>query len=87
MSPTECALGSKLKQWPSPNKMTVEPNKKIPLPESASELYGQRDHSLSVKLVTVFADVGCHVVSLTDPYSRNLDFLDLRRYFFFKVAL
>jgi hypothetical protein len=28
------------------------------------------------KLVPHFADGGCHVVSVTDPYSRNLGFLD-----------
>jgi hypothetical protein len=33
-----------------------------------------------------FADRGCHVVSVTDPYSRILGFLDRRRYFFFQVA-
>jgi hypothetical protein len=29
---------------------------------------------------------GCRVVSITDPYSRNLGFLDRSRYFFFQVA-
>jgi hypothetical protein len=29
---------------------------------------------------------GCHVVSVTDPYIRNFDFLDRSRYFFFQVA-
>jgi hypothetical protein len=33
-----------------------------------------------------FADTGCHVVSVTDPYGRNLGFLDRSRYFFFQVA-
>jgi hypothetical protein len=33
-----------------------------------------------------FADRGCHVVSLTDPYGRILGFIDLSRYFFFQVA-
>jgi hypothetical protein len=28
-----------------------------------------------------FADKGCHVVSVTDPYGRNLGFLDRSRYF------
>jgi hypothetical protein len=28
----------------------------------------------------------CRVVSATDPYGRNLDFLDRSRYFFFHVA-
>jgi hypothetical protein len=30
---------------------------------------------------------GCHVVSVTNPYGRNLGFLDRSRYFFFQVAL
>jgi hypothetical protein len=36
------------------------------------------------EVVPTFADRGCHVVSVTDPYGRILDFLD--RYFFFEVA-
>jgi hypothetical protein len=31
---------------------------------------------LSAKLVPTFADRGCNVVSVTDPYGRILDFLD-----------
>jgi hypothetical protein len=34
-----------------------------------------------------FADRGCQVVSVTDPYGRNLAFLDRSRYFFFQLAL
>jgi hypothetical protein len=33
-----------------------------------------------------FADRGCHVVSVTNPYGRILGFLDRNRYFFFQVA-
>jgi hypothetical protein len=33
-----------------------------------------------------FADRGCHVVSVTDPYGRILAFLDRSRYFFFQIA-
>jgi hypothetical protein len=33
--------------------------------------------------VPTFADRGCHVVSVTDPYGRILGFLDRSRYFFF----
>jgi hypothetical protein len=29
---------------------------------------------------------GCHVVSAADPYGRNFDFLDRRRYSFFQTA-
>jgi hypothetical protein len=32
----------------------------------------------------LFADRGCHVVSVTDPYDRILDFLDRSRYFSIK---
>jgi hypothetical protein len=34
-----------------------------------------------------FADRGCHVVSVTNPYGRILGFLDRSRYFCFQVAL
>jgi hypothetical protein len=33
-----------------------------------------------------FADRGCHVVSVTDPYGRIIDFLGRSRYFFFQVS-
>jgi hypothetical protein len=32
----------------------------------------------------LFADRGCHVVSVTDPYGRILDFVDRSRYFSIK---
>jgi hypothetical protein len=57
-----------------------------PCPESASELYPPSDLRLSAKLVLTFAARGCHVVSMTDPHGRNLNFLDRSRYFFFKVV-
>jgi hypothetical protein len=60
--------------------------KKIPWPESASELYRPNDRRLSAKLVSTFADRGCHVVSVTDPYGRILGFLDRSRNFFFITA-
>jgi hypothetical protein len=56
-------------------------------PESESELYRPSDRSLLAKLVPTFADRGCHVVSMTDPYGRNLGFLDQSRYSFFQVTL
>jgi hypothetical protein len=34
-----------------------------------------------------FADRGCHVVSVTDPYGRILGFLDRSRYFSIKYLL
>jgi hypothetical protein len=39
-------------------------------------------YSDQVKLVPTFADRGCHIVSMTDPYGRNLGFLDRSRHFF-----
>jgi hypothetical protein len=63
---------------------TIKTNKKkTPWPESASELYRLRDRRLSAKLVPTFADRGCHIVSVTDPYGRILGFLDRSRYSFF----
>jgi hypothetical protein len=44
------------------------------------------ERPLSAKWLPTFADKGCHVVSVTDPYGRILDFLDRSRYFFFQVA-
>jgi hypothetical protein len=52
--------------------------------ESASELYRPRDRRLSAKWLPTFADRGCHVVSVTDPYSRVLGFLNRSRYFSIK---
>jgi hypothetical protein len=60
--------------------------KKIPWPETASELDRPSDRRLSAKLVPTFADRGCHVVNVTDLYGRILGFLELRRYFFFQAA-
>jgi hypothetical protein len=57
-----------------------------PLPESAREIYQPSDRRLLANLVPTFADRGCHVVSVTDPYYRILGFLDRSRYFFFQVA-
>jgi hypothetical protein len=59
---------------------------RTPWPESASELYRPIDRRLSSKLVPTFADRGCHVVSVTDPYGRIRFFLDRSSYFFFQVA-
>jgi hypothetical protein len=44
-------------------------------PESTSELYRPSDRRLPAKLVSTLADKRCHMVSVTDPYGRNLDFL------------
>jgi hypothetical protein len=47
-----------------------------PWPESVSLLYRPSYRRLSAKLVPTFADAGCHVVSVTDPYGRILGFID-----------
>jgi hypothetical protein len=60
--------------------------KQTPWSESASELYWRSNRRLSTKLVPTFADRGCHVVSMTDPYGRILGFLDRSLHFFFPVA-
>jgi hypothetical protein len=44
------------------------------------------DRRLFTKLVPTFADRGCHVVSMTDPYRHILGLLDRSRYCFFQVA-
>jgi hypothetical protein len=58
--------------------------KQTPWSESPSELYRPSDRRLPAKLVPTFAEGGCYVVSVTDPYGRILGFLDRRRYFSFK---
>jgi hypothetical protein len=55
-----------------------------PWSESASEVYRPSDRRLSAKWLPTFADKGCHVVSVTDPYDRTLGFLDRSRYFSIK---
>jgi hypothetical protein len=60
---------------PSASRVHSMPRKKTPWPESANELYRPSDRRLSAKLVPTFADRGCHVVSVTDPYGCILGFL------------
>jgi hypothetical protein len=57
-----------------------------PCPESASELYRWSGSRFPAKLMPTFADRGCYVVSVTDPYGRILDFLDQSRCFSFQAA-
>jgi hypothetical protein len=59
-------------------------SQQTPLPESASELYQSSDRRLLAKLVPNSADRECGVVSVTDPYRRIIDFLDMNRYFSIK---
>jgi hypothetical protein len=44
--------------------------KQTPWPEPVSKLYWLSVWHLSAKLVATFADRGCHIVSVTYPYSR-----------------
>jgi hypothetical protein len=55
-------------------------------PDSNNELYRQCDSRLLEKLVPTFRDRGSHVVSVTDPYSHIIGFLDRSRYLFFQVV-
>jgi hypothetical protein len=64
--------------------LIVLKTKETPWSESASELYRPSDRRFSAKWVPTFADKGCHVVSVTDPYGRILGFLDRSRYFSIK---
>jgi hypothetical protein len=59
--------------------------KQTPWAVSASEIYRQSDRRLSAKLVPIFADRGCYMFSVTDPYGLILGFLDRSRYFLFQV--
>jgi hypothetical protein len=52
----------------------------------ASGLYRLSDYHFLAKLVPTFANRGCRVVSVTDPYGRIFGFLDQNRYLFFQVA-
>jgi hypothetical protein len=63
----------------------LEPNKKTPLSESASELCWPCDRRLSAKWLPTFTDRGCHVVGVTDPFGCILGFLDRNRYFSIKL--
>jgi hypothetical protein len=45
-----------------------------------------RANYTEAKLVQNFANRGCHVISVTDPYGTILGFLDRSRYFFFQAA-
>jgi hypothetical protein len=65
---------------------TDQPSCQTPWSESASELHLPSDRRLLAKLASTFADRGCRVVSVMDPHSRILGFLDRSCYFFFQVA-
>jgi hypothetical protein len=57
-----------------------------PWSQSASEIFWLSNRCLSAKLVPNFADRGCCVISMMDPYGRILRFLDWSRYYLFQVA-
>jgi hypothetical protein len=59
---------------------SIKTNKQTPWSESASELYRPSNRCLSAKWLPTCADRGCHVVSVTDPFGRILDFLGRSRY-------
>jgi hypothetical protein len=69
------------KNLSSTNKQT---NKQTPWSESTGELYRLSDRCFSAKWLPTFADKGCHLVSVTDPYGRILGFPDRSRYFSIK---
>jgi hypothetical protein len=56
--------------------------KTTPWSESASELHRPSDRHLSAKWLLTVADRGCHMVSVTDPCGRIVDFLDRSCYTF-----
>jgi hypothetical protein len=55
------------------SSFTLYTQKQTLWPETACR---PSDRRLSEKLVSTFADRGCQAVSVTDPYGRNLGFLD-----------
>jgi CBS-domain-containing membrane protein len=61
-------------------------NKLKTKPRGLSPRANYTDRATAAKLVPTFADRGCHVVSVTDPYGRILGFLDRSRYFLFQIA-
>jgi hypothetical protein len=71
----------------NPSRKGQTKKKQTPWSESTSELYRPSERHLSVKRLPTFADKGCHVVSVTDPSSRILGFLDRSRYFSIKYLL
>jgi hypothetical protein len=72
-----------LKTDAGPGKMMQTTNKLLDLSPRAN--YTERK-PLVGEVELNFADRGCHVVSMTDPYCCVFDFLDRSLYFFFRVA-
>jgi hypothetical protein len=67
------------------NRMLKYNIMKLPVLSPQANYTDRVDHRLLAKVVPTFADRGCHVVSVMDPYDRILGFLDRSRYFFFQV--
>jgi hypothetical protein len=67
-------------------QQTKQTNKQTPWSKSASELYRPSDRRLSAKWLPTFADIGCHVVSVTDPYGRIQRFYRQEPLLFYQVA-
>jgi hypothetical protein len=65
---------------------TNAPKKVNSVARVRERLYRPSDRHLSAKLVSTFADRGCHVVNMTDPYGRILGFLDRIHNFFSQVT-
>jgi hypothetical protein len=51
--------------------------KRTPWPQSSNELYRPSDRRLSAKLVKLFADRGCHVVSVGHDMGCKILFLQI----------
>jgi hypothetical protein len=74
---TDCAW-SRIVEFRESKLNSVELVRERTIPTERSPLVGE--------VSAYFSNRGCHVVSLTDPYRRNLGFLHRSRYFFFQVA-
>jgi hypothetical protein len=66
--------------------MSISSKTKLNPVASVSELTTPTEPLVGEDSVNFCGYRGCHVVSVTDPYGRILDFLDRSRYFFFQVA-
>jgi hypothetical protein len=72
-----CASDHMLSVTSSVSLRDYDPQKKLnSVPESGRKLYRPSNCRLYAKLVPTFTDRGSCVVSMTDPYSRILGFLD-----------
>jgi hypothetical protein len=56
---------------PTERKRTTPTERERTIPTERPQLVGE--------VRPIFADTGCHVISVTDPYGRNLGFIDRSR--------